>query len=94
MRSSNTSAGREIDALTIWKTSLIGWPLMALLLASCGSSASRDASSANRSALYDPPTIHLIEGELYRFQEGELIGKGQRFHSDYSYRRAVIIGEE
>ncbi len=93
MRSLNTSDGKGIDALTIWRTSLIGWPLTVLLLASCGSSGSRDASSANRSALYDPPTIHLIEGELYRFQEGELIGKGQRFHSDYSYRRAIIIGK-
>ena len=94
MRSLSIFAGRGIDASTIWKMSLIGWPLMVLLLASCGSSASRSASSANRSALYDPPTIHLVEGELYRFQEGELIGKGQRFHSDYSYRRAVIIGEK
>jgi hypothetical protein len=23
-----------------------------------------------------------------------LIGRGQRFHNDYSYRRAVIIGEK
>lgn len=94
MRSSNTSAGKEIDASTIWKTSLIGWPLMALLLASCGSSASTDASSANASALYDPPTVHLIKGRLYYFREGVLVGReGHRFHSDYSYRRALIIGK-
>ena len=93
MRSSNTSAGKEIDASTIWRMSLIGWPLMALLLASCGSSVSTDASSANASALYDPPTVHLIEGKVYQFEEGQLIGRGQRFHSDFSYRRAIIIGK-
>lgn len=93
MRSLNTSAGKEIDASTIWKMSLIVWPLTVLLLASCGSSASTGASSANASALYDPPTVHLIKGEVYQFEEGQLTGAGQRFHSDYSYRRAVIIGK-
>jgi hypothetical protein len=30
----------------------------------------------------------------YTFAEGTLMGRGQRFHNDYSYRRAVIIGEK
>lgn len=70
------------------------WLLMALLLPSCALNASRNASSAsaNRSALYDPPTVTLAPGTVYHFAEGELTGTGQKFHSDYSYRRAVIIG--
>ena len=68
---------------------------MALLLASCGSSGWHNESSANASALFDPPTITLIEGELYHFCEGSLVGRpNHRFHSDYSYRRAIIIGEK
>ena len=65
------------------------------LIASCSSSASLNASTANASALYDPPTITLIEGQTYQFKEGVLVGrKDHKFHSDYSYRRAVIIGEK
>lgn len=89
----NTSGGEGIDALTIWKMSLIGWPLMALLLASCGSKELPSASTANESALYSPPTITTIPGKRYQFAEGELIGKGHKWHSDYSYRRAIIIGK-
>ena len=47
----------------------------------------------NRSALYDPPTVTLIEGAEYQFKEGVFVGDGQKFHSDYSYRRAIIIGK-
>jgi hypothetical protein len=37
----------------------------------------------------------LIEGQTYQFKEGVLVGrKNHKFHSDYSYRRAVIIGEK
>ena len=50
------------------------------------------ASALNESAMYDPPTVTLIEGFKYPFVEGTLMGRGQKFHSDYSYRRAVIIG--
>jgi hypothetical protein len=46
----------------------------------------------NESALYDPPTVHLIDGEIYKFKEGILKGNGQAFHSHYSYMRAVTIG--
>ena len=70
--------------------------LMAVLLPSCASSGSTPASAAaaaaNKSALYDPPTVTTRPGGIYEFAEGVLIGTGQKWHSDYSYRRAVIIG--
>lgn len=74
---------------------LILLPLMALLLPSCAWNALRNESSAraNDSALYDPPAVTLIDGKTYQFKEGIITGSGQRFHSEYSYRRAVIIGE-
>ena len=75
---------------TLWKMRLIALPLMAVLLPSCGWRGSRNA--LNESAMYDPPTVTLIEGFKYPFVEGTLMGRGQKFHSDYSYRRAVIIG--
>jgi len=74
---------------------LMLWPLAVLPLTSCSWNELPNASSANASALYDPPTITLKEGKVYEFKEGALVGrKGHRFHSDYSYRRAVIIGEK
>jgi hypothetical protein len=36
--------------------------------------------------------VTLVQGKSYQFKEGTLAGRGQKFHSDYSYRRAVIIG--
>lgn len=66
---------------------------MVLLLPSCGSNVWQVDSSLNESALYDPPTVTLIDGEVYNFHEGQMQGKGQKFHSDYSYRRAIIIGK-
>ena len=68
--------------------------LAAPLLTNCGLSGSPNAASANRSALYDPPTVTMRPGIVYGFVEGELIGAGQKWHSDYSYRRAVIIGSK
>lgn len=67
---------------------------MLLLLQSCGlSNLERDAiESVNKSALYDPPTITLSPGVEYQFKEGIITGDGQRFHSQYSYQRALIIG--
>jgi hypothetical protein len=76
-----------------WKTTLTSLPLMALLLPSCGSNAWRNDSSLNESALLDPPTVTLVDGVTYQFKEGQLKGRGQKFHSDYSYRRAIIIGK-
>jgi len=68
--------------------------LTVLLLQSCVSKDSLPDLPVNDSALYDPETIHLIEGVEYKFAEGTITGRGQRFHNDYSYRRAVIIGEK
>ena len=68
-------------------------PLMAVLLPSCGSSVWGDGSGLNASALLDPPTVTLVDGVEYQFKEGKLKGRGQKFHSDYSYRRAIIIGK-
>jgi len=67
--------------------------LVVPLLTSCVWKDSASDSSANASALYDPPTITTIPGQVYRFEEGELTGRGERWHSDYSYRRAIIIGK-
>ena len=80
-------------------------PLMALLLPCCGPSASSSDSlpsasgheavaAANHSALYDPPMVTLLPGNVYEFAEGPLTGSGQKFHSDYAFRRAVIIGSK
>lgn len=71
--------------------------MLALLLTSCVSKSSPpvlNARKINDSALYDPPTVHLIEGETYVFREGMLLGNGQAFHSHYAYMRAVIIGSK
>tara|TARA_R110000851_G_scaffold126371_8_gene257774 strand:- start:7899 stop:8135 length:237 start_codon:yes stop_codon:yes gene_type:complete len=76
-----------------WKTKLTSLPLTVLLLPSCGSNALRNDSSLNESALLDPPTVALVDGVTYQFKEGQLKGRGQKFHSDYSYRRAIIIGK-
>ena len=77
-----------------WKIKLIGLLLMAVLLPSCNLSDLAGDSSLNESAIYDPPTITLIKGYDYPFVEGNLMGRGQKFHSDYSYRRAIIIGDD
>jgi hypothetical protein len=74
------------------KTQLMSLLLMAVLLPSCALNDS--LKGLNESALYDPPTVTLIDGQFYQFQEGILPGRGQKFHSDYSYRRAIIIGSK
>ena len=52
-------------------------------------------ANVNKSALYDPPTITLISGQEYYFKEGTMTGRDEhKFHSDYSYRRAIIIGTQ
>ena len=75
-----------------WKIKLIVLPLMVALLPSCGLNDLVGDSALNESAIYDPPTVTLIKGYDYPFKEGNLMGRGQKFHSDYSYRRAIIIG--
>ncbi len=80
------------------KMKWIVWLPMAVLLPNCASNAynpvSPASAQANHSALYDPPTVTMIDGTVYNFKEGCLTGSGQRWHSDYSYRRAVIIGSK
>ena len=77
-----------------WKMKLIGSLLMVALLPSCVLNDLVGDSSLNESAIYDPPTITLIKGYDYPFKEGNLMGRGQKFHSDYSYRRAIIVGDD
>jgi hypothetical protein len=74
------------------KMNWIGSLLLGIALASCVSSGSRNAS--NESALYDPVTVTLKPSVHYSFVEGTLEGRGQKFHSQYSYERAVIIGNK
>ncbi len=78
----------------ISKMKLISSLLLVLLLPSCKLKDLVGDSSLNESAIYDPPTITLIKGYDYPFTEGNLMGRGQKFHSDYSYRRAIIIGDD
>ena len=85
----------ETDISTLSKIGLMALLPLVTLIASCSWNELPNASTANASALYDPPTITLIEGQTYQFKEGVLVGrKNHKFHSDYSYRRAVIIGEK
>ena len=77
-----------------WKIKLISSLLLVLLLPSCGLNDLVGDSSLNESAIYDPPTVTLIKGYDYPFKEGNLMGRGQKFHSDFSYRRAIIIGND
>ena len=76
------------------KMKWIGSLLMVALLPSCGLNDLVGDSSLNESAIYDPPTVTLIKGYDYPFKEGNLMGRGQKFHSDFSYRRAIIIGDD
>ena len=76
----------------ISKMKSIGLLLTVALLPSCGLNDLVGDSALNESAIYDPPTITLIKGYDYPFKEGNLMGRGQKFHSDFSYRRAIIIG--
>jgi hypothetical protein len=66
------------------------------LLTSCVSKSSLEESEAqkNSSALYDPPTLTLVKGKTYQFKEGVIEGRGQKFHSHYSYIMALITGKQ
>jgi len=68
--------------------------LMVLLLPNCALKDLAGDSALNESNLYDPATVTLVKGYDYPFEEGNLMGRGQKFHSDYSYRRAIIIGNQ
>ena len=76
------------------KMKLIALLLTVALLPSCALNDLVGDSALNESAIYDPPTVTLIQGYDYPFKEGNLMGRGQKFHSDFSYRRAIIIGDD
>lgn len=69
--------------------------LLGLLLTSCASKSSLEENKEvlNTSALYDPPSVTLMKGREYQFVEGRITGSGQKFHSHYSYLRALTIGQ-
>ena len=69
--------------------------IVAHLLTSCASKSSLKESETqqNNSALYDPPTVTLIKGKAYQFKEGVIKGRGQKFHSHYSYVMALLTGK-
>tara|TARA_R100000458_G_C8117082_1_gene137510 strand:- start:192 stop:488 length:297 start_codon:yes stop_codon:yes gene_type:complete len=95
MRILHTSAGSNVFIYIVSKMKWIGLLLTVALLPSCASKGWRSASdlSATNSAIYDPPHVTLKKGVEYQFVEGVLLGRGQKFHSEWSYRRAVVIGE-
>lgn len=76
------------------KIKFISLLLLAALLPSCTWRTSPDVSakSINRSSLYDPPQVTLLDGVEYQFVEGQLTGAGQKLHSEFSYARALRIG--
>ena len=77
------------------KMKFIALVIAALLLTSCVSKSSQRESETqqNNSALYDPPTLTLIKGKSYQFKEGVIEGRGQKFHSHYSYVMALLTGK-
>ena len=77
------------------KMKFIASVIVALLLTSCVSKSSQRESETqqNNSALYDPPTLTLIKGKSYQFKEGVIEGRGQKFHSHYSYVMALLTGK-
>ncbi len=68
-------------------------PLM-WLAPSCSPLAKQADTAYSKSALYDPPCIHLIGGKEYQVVEGTLVGRGQIFYSDPTYRTALQLGRE
>ena len=85
----------EINTSMILKMKLIFLLATVLLLQSCVSKDWANDLSVNESALYDPPTVTLIEGAEYQFKEGVLTGRsGHKYHSNYSYLRAITVGNK
>jgi hypothetical protein len=74
------------------KTTLIALAGISMLIPSCESvgSFSGKKDTLNNSALYDPTEVTLIPGKTYEFKEGTLQGRGQKFHSDFSFRQMLI----
>ena len=72
-----------------WRMRLISWLALVMLLPSCGSNASQ--KELNDSS-YDPPVITLIDGKIYSFQEVSMVGRGQKYYSQYVWQRALVTG--
>jgi hypothetical protein len=68
------------------------YPLTLILLTGCASSnfSSEETKTLNSSALYDPPSVTLLEGQEYQFAEGKLVGRGQKFYSQYETTKKMI----
>lgn len=77
------------------KTRFLILVMTALLMQSCvwKQSQKEKIEQVNNSALYDPPSVTLIKNKEYQFEEGVISGRGQIYHSNYSYIRALIIGK-
>lgn len=60
-------------------------------LISCGSRNLDEEKAAllNNSALYDPSSVTLIDGQVYKFKEGRLKGRGQKFYSQAAFTRVA-----
>lgn len=70
---------------------------VAIPMISCGSKFYQKESKEqiNYSALYAPPTVTLIPNKEYQFKEGILTPKKElKYHSHYSYLRAIVIGSK
>ena len=72
---------------------LMSLPVVALLLQSCALKDWANDSVVNDSALYDPPTVTLIEGKQYEFVEGVLQGRNDHKHSRQGDSGAYTIGK-
>lgn len=74
-----------------WMSALL---VVSLTTSSCSSGSPNSATAKlNSSALYAPPTVTLLPRVPYQFKEGILtLDQPQRYHSDYSYRLAGIVG--
>jgi hypothetical protein len=70
---------------------LISWLVLVMLLPSCGLSGSQKELNASS---YDPPVITLTDGRLYTFQEVSIVGRGQKYYSQYVWQRALITGQK
>lgn len=74
-----------------WKTKLISLLALVMLLPSCGLNGSQKELNASS---YDPPVITLTDGRLYTFQEVSMVGRGQKYYSQYVWQRALITGQK
>lgn len=72
-----------------WRMKLTSWLALAILLPSCGSN---DFQKELNDSSYDPPVITLIDGKIYSFQDVSMVGRRQKYYSQYVWQRALITG--